>query len=115
MFAVNQTNAASRQQLTELGNVQPAGSPGASSQAANETGSSSTPATQSHESSLHRLLNRTAEALTSPFSSLTSASHSEWVVRGVGTLLALLLYGVAFRFLARALRMRLSPSPSGAQ
>jgi hypothetical protein len=100
LFAVNQTSMASRAQVSELGGAPSASSSQGSGSSAN-AGTSST-----HESAGHRRLDEAAEALTSPFSGLTSSMHNEWVAKGVGTLLALLLYGVVLRFLMRAVQVR---------
>jgi predicted secreted protein len=59
-----------------------------------------------HESTLHRTLNETADALTSPFAGVVSGSNSEWTIHIVKTLLALLVYGFGLAFLARFLRVR---------
>jgi hypothetical protein len=106
VFAVNQTSAASRGQVAELGgSITPATATAATNVAARE-GSARTAPTKSP---LHKWLDDTAETLRSPFSSLTSASHSEWYVRGLGTLLALLFYGFLLRFIARAVQLRAKP------
>ena len=84
--------------------MQPAGGNAASS---SPTGASSeSPSTPAHKSGLRAFIDNTAEALTSPFSGLTSSSHSEWIIRGIGTLAALLFYGLALGFAGRVLRVR---------
>ena len=91
----------------------PGGGNAASSQPAGTSNES--PATQpAHKSGLHEFIDNAAEALTSPFSGLTSASHSEWIIRGVGTLAAVLFYGLALGFAGRLLRVRGERSSSGA-
>ncbi len=92
VFAVNQTSSASAHQQNEVLSGPSAPSP-----------TSATPS--GHESSLHRTLNHTAEALTSPFSSAVSG-HSQWTTHIVETVLALLVYGVGIGFLVRFVRMR---------
>jgi hypothetical protein len=99
MFALDQTSTASgeqQQQVAAAGGVtasQPAG--------ASQSGS-----TSSHESSLRKAIDEVASKLTSPFSGIVSGAESEWVVRGVETLLALLVYGFGLGFIARTLRVR---------
>lgn len=91
VFVVDQTGSASVHQQNELneGSAPPPSTPGAK-----------------HESALHRTLNETTDALTSPFASVVSGSHSEWTIHIVKTLLALLIYGFGLAFLARFLRVR---------
>jgi len=59
-----------------------------------------------HESTLHKTIDDAANDLTSPFAGVVSGSSSQWVIRGVKTLLALLVYGFGFGFLARVLRVK---------
>jgi predicted secreted protein len=94
VFVVNQTSTASTHQQNEVaqGTV-PA------------SGESAAAATK-HDSTLHRALNETADALTSPFASVVSGSNSEWTIHIVKALLALLVYGFGLAFLARFLRVR---------
>ena len=47
------------------------------------------------------MIDEVAGKLTSPFSGITAGSTSQWVIRGVGTLMALLVYGVGLGYLAR--------------
>jgi hypothetical protein len=104
VFVVNQSGAASRGQLRELGgSITPATANATPSSAHSKDGSASASAT---ESPLHKWLDNTAETLRSPFSSLTSSSHSEWYAQGIGTLLALLLYGFLLRLIARTVQLR---------
>jgi hypothetical protein len=91
VFAVNQTSTASTRQQNELAED--------SAPAASASGAE-------HESALHRTLNETADALTSPFAGVVSGSSSEWTIHIVKTLLALLIYGFGLAFLARFLRVR---------
>jgi predicted secreted protein len=94
VFVVNQTSSASTHQQNEVseGTAPPADEP-------------STVAAK-RESTLHRTLNETADALTSPFAGVVSGSSSEWTIHIVKTLLALLVYGFGLAFLARFLRVR---------
>ena len=55
---------------------------------------------------MHRVIDEAASALTSPFSGITAGSTSQWAIRGVGTLMALLVYGIGVGYLARMLRIR---------
>jgi predicted secreted protein len=94
VFVVNQTSSASTRQQNEVteGTNPPAGEPST--------------AAAKHEGTLHRTLNETADALTSPFAGVVSGSNSEWTIHIVKTLLALLVYGFGLAFLARFLRVR---------
>jgi hypothetical protein len=94
IFAVNQTSSASTQQQEALKGTN--GGPAASS----------TPAAPSHENAVHEAIDEAAGKLTSPFSGITAGSTSQWAVRGVGTVMALLVYGVGLGYLARVLRIR---------
>jgi hypothetical protein len=96
VFAVDQTGSASAHQQGEVG--------GPASTSSGASGSQANPAT--HESSLHRKLNDTAEALTSPFSGVVSGSQSQWTIHVVETVLALLVYGLGIGFLVRFVRVR---------
>jgi len=105
MFVVDQTSHASNHQKNEVTGTgeAPAGQrPSSVTSEGSETGTK--PAEQG---TVHRFIDEASEKLTSPFSGLTSGSHSQWVVEIVETLLALLLYGVLLRFLvARMLHLR---------
>ncbi len=59
-----------------------------------------------HKGTAHKVLDEVAGKLTSPFSGITAGSTSQWVIRGVGTLMALLVYGLGLGYLARVLRIR---------
>jgi predicted secreted protein len=91
VFVVDQTGSASVHQQNEV-----------------TEGSAPAPSTPDakHESALHRTLNETTDALTSPFAGVVSGSHSEWTIHIVKTILALLVYGFGLAFLARFLRVR---------
>jgi hypothetical protein len=93
LFAINQAGSASAHQQEAL-----LGTNG---------GSGNKPAARpAKEGEVHKTIDEVAEKLTSPFSGITAGSTSQWVIRGVGTLLALLVYGVGVGFLARLLRLR---------
>jgi hypothetical protein len=97
IFALNQTSSASKHQTEEVTNG-PAASTGSSPKS---SGSSS-----SHESAVHEAIDEASQRLTSPFAGVVSGSSSEWVVRGVKMLLALVIYGFGLGYLARVLRVR---------
>jgi hypothetical protein len=88
LFAIDQTGKASTHQQEEV-----KGTPAAT-------------AAPAHEDAVHKDLDEAAAQLTSPFSGITAGSNSQWVIRGVGTVVALLVYGVALGYLARMLRIR---------
>lgn len=94
IFAVEQTDKASAHQQNALQGTR--------------TGSSAPQISEKpvHEGAVHKAIDEAAKELTSPFSRVTSSSHSQWVVRGVGTALALLLYGVAVGYVTRMMRIR---------
>jgi hypothetical protein len=97
VFALDRVSGASTHQQQELNSGPPATA---------TAGSAGSPAPASpHESTLRKTLDEASNALTSPFSGVTSGS-SEWAVRGVDVLLALVVYGFGIGFLARALRVR---------
>jgi hypothetical protein len=58
-----------------------------------------------HVGSVHRSVDEASEALTAPFSGITSGSNSEWGTRVIRLLLMLGVYGLGIGFLARALRV----------
>ncbi len=94
VFVVNQTSSASTHQQNEV------------AEGTVPVPSESSASAAKHDSTLHRTLNETADALTSPFSGVVSGSNSEWTIHIVKTLLALLVYGFGLAFLARFLRVR---------
>ncbi len=91
IFVVNESKQASAHQAQEV-----LSTPGASA---------SGEGTSTHEDEAHKLIDDVSGDLTSPFSGLVSGSHSEWVVRGVKLLLALLVYGLGLGYLARMVRV----------
>jgi hypothetical protein len=58
------------------------------------------------QSSVHRLIDEASGGLTSPFDELTGGISSEWTVRIVDVLLALVLYGVILGYVARLISLR---------
>jgi hypothetical protein len=92
IFALEQTSEASSNQQNEV-----TGANGAAPAHA---------AKPKHESTVHKVIDEAAKALTSPFSGVTAGSSSQWAIRGVGTVLALLVYGLGVGYLARMLRIR---------
>jgi hypothetical protein len=98
IFAVDETKGASAHQQEELNG------PAATNTNAGTPGSrgSSSP----HEGSVHKAIDEASAELTSPFSGITSGSSSQWVIRGVNLLLALIVYGFGLGYLARVLRVR---------
>jgi glutamate-1-semialdehyde aminotransferase len=95
VFAVNKTNTASAHQAGQV-----AGAPSAPLAAGQPA---ATLPAAAKKSAGHRILDEAAETLRSPFATVTSSSHSEWTIQLVGTLLALFVYGVLVRFIARSL------------
>ena len=72
--------------------------------------SASQPTTEAktgHKSGLHEALDKAFSTLASPFSGITSGSHSQWTIQIVDTLLVLFVYGFALSFVARLLPGRL--------
>ena len=59
-----------------------------------------------HEGGLHQAIDDVAGEITSPFSPITSGSSSEWAVRGVNLVLAMIVYGFGIGYLARWMRVR---------
>lgn len=92
IFAIDQTKSASARQTAAI----------------TESGSGADSSTRKPErkGSAHKDIDEAAEQLTSPFAGVVSGSSSEWLVRGVKLLLALIVYGFGLSFLARVLRVR---------
>jgi uncharacterized membrane protein YbjE (DUF340 family) len=59
-----------------------------------------------HESTVHKTIDEAANFFTSPFSGVVSGSNSQWVIHGVTTFLALLIYGLGLSYLSRVIRVR---------
>lgn len=94
VFAVQQAKSASGHQQEQLNSELPGARPTAPRK--------STPG----EGTVHKALDEAFNELTSPFAGVVSGSSSQWVIRGVKLLLALLVYGFGLGFLARMLRVR---------
>ena len=93
LFVIDQTGSASAHQQEAVNGT--------------NGGSASKRATPpAKEDEAHKVIDEVADKLTSPFSGITAGSTSQWVIRGVGTLMALLIYGVGIGFLARVMRLR---------
>jgi hypothetical protein len=88
LFAVNRTSTASGRQQEELGG---------------KTSVTHTSGATAHETGFRKTVDEVAETLTSPVDGITS---SEWGEHGLRVLFALLVYGFALSFLARAIRVR---------
>jgi len=99
LFVTNQTKSASSHQQEVLNGAVPTEGSSPSSGAASEAAH--------HKSTVHRVIDEASEALTSPFSGITSGSSSEWVIHGADVLLALLVYGFGLGFLVRVIRPHL--------
>jgi hypothetical protein len=98
LYAINQTDSASAHQTESLatgGAVPSAGTSGSQVQTS-----------ETHTTGVRGVIDEFAKALTSPFDSATESSNSEWVKRGVGLLIALLVYGFGLGFIARFIRVR---------
>jgi hypothetical protein len=93
LFVIDQTGSASAHQQEEVSGT-------------NGGSTSKQAAPPAREDEAHKVIDEVAGKLTSPFSGLTAGSTSQWVIRGVGTVMALLVYGVGIGFLARFLRLR---------
>jgi hypothetical protein len=92
IFVVDQTSAASTHQQEALhgGGV-----------------AAGTSSTSKQKSSLHKTIDEASDFFTSPFAGVVSGSNSQWLIHGVKTVLALLVYGFALGYLASVIRVRL--------
>jgi hypothetical protein len=99
LFVVNQTGSASARQQALLNNE--------TSQAPASAAPDRSLSSRDAKGSLRKTIDEVSEAITSPFSFATDATSSEWLVRGIDLALALLVYGFALGFVARAIRVRL--------
>src|SRR2546427_12365365 len=99
LFVTNQTKSASSQQQEVLNGTVPTEGSSPSSGAAGEA--------VHHKSTVHRVIDESSEALTSPFSGITAGSSSEWGIHGADVALALLVYGFGLGFLVRVIRPHL--------
>ena len=84
LFAIDETAAASKHQQNEIvsSSVQPI------------------PTEPKHHAQPRQFIDDVAHTLTSPFSSIVQ-SNSQWVLRGVPAIIAVLVYGVGIGYLAR--------------
>jgi hypothetical protein len=99
LFVVNKTSSASARQQQELnGTTTAPGTPAAPG--------ASTPVKHAKKSSLRTRIDDASNAITSPFDGLSSGWSSQWLIRGVNLLLALVVYGFGLGFLARVIRVR---------
>ena len=99
LSSIDQTSSASTHQQEEVfGNARRHAKPAATS--------------TKNEDGLARTIDEVSERLTSPFSTITSGSSSEWVIRGVGLLLALLVYGFGLGFIARVISVQGLAAPA---
>ena len=99
LFALNQTRQASAHQQEEVISA-------TATTTATDAASGSSTSTSAKEGGVRGKIDDVANKLTSPFSGITAGSSSEWVVRGVGLLGALILYGFGLGYIARVIRVR---------
>lgn len=93
LFVIDQTSSASAHQQQVL-----------NGEANGRNGPPGTSA--AHKGSVRAALDDASDALTSPFSGVTSSSSSQWTIRIVRLALALALYGFGLSFVARVIRVR---------
>jgi hypothetical protein len=93
LFAIDQTGNASAQQQEALSN--PTTAPGGRPARA-----------PAKESGARKTIDEVADAITSPFSSATDATSSQWLIHVINLALTLLVYGFGLAFLARVIRVR---------
>jgi hypothetical protein len=86
LFARDELAGASKHQQNEIASATPAATPG--------------PKPIHEEGQPRRTIDTAAHVLTTPFRSIVQ-SDSQWVQRGLPTILALLLYGAGLGYLAR--------------
>jgi hypothetical protein len=98
IFAVDQASSRANREQEPLSNRAVATTSLATPEAAN---AQSTP-----KSGFQRTIEDASNELTSPFSGITAGSSSEWAVRGVDLVLALIVYGFGLGYLARMLVVR---------
>ncbi len=91
VFAVGASKEASTHQLNEV---------------ATATNGTQRTVSEPPATGVQKTLDEAAKAITSPFASVASSSSSAWLIHGVDTMLALLIYGIGFGFLVRVLRVR---------
>jgi hypothetical protein len=98
IFAVNQASDASTQQQNA---VHGSATPGTFAPPTSQ------PATKPKKGTVHQAIDDASDQLTSPFSGIVSGSHSQWLIHGVNTVLALIIYGFGLGYIARLLRVRM--------
>lgn len=99
LFALDQTSQASAHQQEEVTSA-------TSTTATTGTESGTSTHSSAKKGGVRAKIDEVAGKLTSPFSGITAGSSSEWVVRGVGLLGALILYGFGLGYIARVIRLR---------
>jgi hypothetical protein len=98
IFAIDQTSARTRSVQEQLSSGAAVAAGPATSEAAK---AQSTP-----KGEFQRTIEDASKELTSPFSGITAGSNSEWAIRGVDLVLALIVYGFGLGYLARVLVVR---------
>jgi hypothetical protein len=98
LFAINQSSSASAHQQQALG----------AAEAGRSEPIKSSPASGApSKGSLRESIENVSKAITSPFDAVTEEMSSQWTIRVVDLLLALVVYGFGLGFIARAIRVRL--------
>jgi hypothetical protein len=95
LFVVEQAGSASKQQQNEVNEAAPVTSRSAPAKT-----------TAKQKSGIREAIDEASSTLTSPFKGITSGSNNQWAIRGVGLVLALIVYGFGLGFLARMTRVR---------
>jgi hypothetical protein len=98
LYAINQTSSASAHQQESLAS-------GGAVPAAGTTGSE-IQTSETHTKGVRGAIDEVSKTFSSPFKGATASSNSEWVKRGVGLLITLLVYGFGLGFIARFIRVR---------
>jgi len=98
IFAVQQTSSQANSAQEQLS--------GGAVTAAAPVGSEAAKTQTKHISGLQATIEAASSELTSPFSAVTAGSNSEWAVRAVDLVLALIVYGFGLGYLARVLVVR---------
>lgn len=96
LFAIDQAGSASKHQQNEVNEGSPA-----------TAATNPAPSGARHsEGAVRQAIDDASSTLTSPFSAATDGVHNQWAIRGIGAVLALLVYGFALGYLVRVLRVR---------
>jgi hypothetical protein len=97
LFVLDQASSASTAQQNQVNEAGPV-----------TAGRTPTPAktTRQYKSGVREVIDEASSALTSPFKGVTSGMHNQWAIRGIGLVLALIVYGFGLGYLARMLRVR---------